>query len=407
MNEETASGLNKDSGKNGSNPTTDDKLEQNSVASENTASTSTTASKNNNPDESNPPTNENMSNSASQLVQDSEANTNSKVTNLEVAGAPDKINPFQNSSDDETSIASNEAQTHQQQQENYNPKLAATRAQQDQNKEQDGSDEEKRTRKIRKQRFDLQKPKRKPPAQCRQSARKSTGGKAPRGYEVTKAGKAIAPLIVPRPVTGDDSLEEDLIDSFDMSILKSLDDGENIDNIKQKTEDTFNQFVEKYNILKQCKYMLHTVQFKQGVLLKKSTNMPLKFQGRKSQYKKFDDMIASHHYYISTQDSPRTKENFHKTFFELDAEYMKRFLQAIKSKIENNRISTRQTNRETEPMIELKKMHHHLTNNYNSLFVNQWIPIAELAMPIWEKKLTQDEKVIQDRFAVPIAISYF
>ena len=41
-----------------------------------------------------------------------------------------------------------------------------------------------------------------------------------------------------------------------------LDDGENIDEIKQNMEETFDQFVKKYYILKQCKYILHTVWFK-------------------------------------------------------------------------------------------------------------------------------------------------
>ena len=41
------------------------------------------------------------------------------------------------------------------------------------------------------------------------------------------------------------------------------------------------------------------------------------------------------------------------------------------------------------------------------MYVNQWCPIANLAMTMWQNKVKSDEQFIQDRFAIPIAFQYF
>ena len=57
-------------------------------------------------------------------------------------------------------------------------------------------------------------------------------------------------------------------------------------------------------------------------------------------------------------------------------------------------------------MIELRKMHCHLSINDNSMYVNQLCPIAKIAMTMWKNKVKYDMQSIQDRFAIPIAIQY-
>ena len=52
-------------------------------------------------------------------------------------------------------------------------------------------------------------------------------------------------------------------------------------------------------------------------------------------------------------------------------------------------------------------MHRHLSINDNSNFVNQWCPIARIAMTMWQNTVKKDVQSIQDRFAIPIAIKYF
>ena len=55
-------------------------------------------------------------------------------------------------------------------------------------------------------------------------------------------------------------------------------------------------------------------------------------------------------------------------------------------------------------MIELRKMHRHLLQNDNSMFVNQWCPIDKIDMTMWQNKMKSDVQSIQDRFAIPILI---
>ena len=39
-------------------------------------------------------------------------------------------------------------------------------------------------------------------------------------------------------------------------------------------------------------------------------------------------------------------------------------------------------------------------------YIDEWTPIPKLAIPMWKNKITKDQKIIYDLFAVPIAIKY-
>ena len=89
---------------------------------------------------------------------------------------------------------------------------------------------------------------------------------------------------------------------------------------------------------------------------------------------------------------------------------MKQFLGEIKAKFEEDayiRARRKGPKKEHQDMTELRKMHRHLSINDNSNFVNQWCPIARIAMTMLQNTVKSDVQSIQDRFAVPIAISYF
>ena len=51
-----------------------------------------------------------------------------------------------------------------------------------------------------------------------------------------------------------------------------------------------------------------------------------------------------------------------------------------------------------------KNIHHHVSINDNSMYVNQWCTIAQIAMTMWQNKVKSDVQSIQDRFTIPIAI---
>ena len=216
---------------------------------------------------------------------------------------------------------------------------------------------------------------------------------------------------IKRVVFGEDY--DEILDSSDEEanyneLTKILNDTDRSIEIQEDTEESYDQFVKEYKILKECKYMLHTIQFKQGLYLNKVTKMALREENGIEHY---EDMIASHHYYVSTNKNVRTNANFGKTFFELSENYMKQFLKEIKETWDND-VITRQKRKgpikqERDEMKELRKMYNHLTQNSNPMFVNQWCKIADLAMPLWQKKLRNDEQIIQDRFAIPVAIKYF
>ena len=210
--------------------------------------------------------------------------------------------------------------------------------------------------------------------------------------------------------------DEEYMDSFNFTqnehydkITEKLNDPQESMTINQNLEHTYDQYVTEYSILQKCKYMLHTVQFHSGVRLDKSTRMALKKQPR--QYENYEAMIASHHYFISTENKVRAAHNFRRTFFELNHDYMKQFLGTIKAKCDEDAQRRARLKgprkKEHEDMIELRTMHRHLSINDNSMYVNQWCPIAKIAMTMWQNKLKSDVQSIQDRFAIPIAIQYF
>ena len=72
--------------------------------------------------------------------------------------------------------------------------------------------------------------------------------------------------------------------------------------------------------------MLHTIQFKQGLYLNKVTKMALREENGIEHY---EDMIASHHYYVSTNKNIRTNANFCKICFKWSENYIKPFLKKI------------------------------------------------------------------------------
>ena len=170
-------------------------------------------------------------------------------------------------------------------------------------------------------------------------------------------------------------------------IIEKLNDTEESMEINQTLEQTYDQYVIEYSILQKCNYIQHTVQFKKHVVLDKSTRMTLRRQPTQSsirQYESYKAMIASHHYFISTENKVQAEHDFCRTLFELNNDYMKQFLGTIKAKCDEDARRTARLKgprqKDHQNMIELKKMHRHLSINDNSMYVNQWCPIAEIAM---------------------------
>ena len=64
--------------------------------------------------------------------------------------------------------------------------------------------------------------------------------------------------------------------------------------------------------------------------------MALRHQPTRRQYDSYEDIIASHHYFISIENKVQAEHNFRRTFFELNHDYMKQFLGAIKAKCDEN-----------------------------------------------------------------------
>ena len=60
-------------------------------------------------------------------------------------------------------------------------------------------------------------------------------------------------------ITGDNSLEEGLINT-----LNKLDNEDDLVKIQEIKQETCDHFATKYKTLYQCKYILHTVQFKEA-----------------------------------------------------------------------------------------------------------------------------------------------
>ena len=89
--------------------------------------------------------------------------------------------------------------------------------------------------------------------------------------------------------------------------------------------------------------------------------MALKHQPTSTQYDSYDDMIASHHYYVSIENKVQADHNFCRTFFELNHDYMKQFLGTLQAKCDEG--ARRRTKlkgprqKEHQHMIELRIMH--------------------------------------------------
>ena len=99
------------------------------------------------------------------------------------------------------------------------------------------------------------------------------------------------------PIIGDNSLEDGLINT-----LNKLDNENDLVKIQEIKQETYDQFATKYKRLSQFKYILHRVQFKQGVQLSNKTQLALMSRKKEQKYKnfvKYEDMIASHYYYVS------------------------------------------------------------------------------------------------------------
>ena len=73
---------------------------------------------------------------------------------------------------------------------------------------------------------------------------------------------------------------------------------------------------------------------------------------------------------------------------------MKQFLVTVKVKCDEDerkraRMKGRNEN-EHHDMIEFRKMYRHLSINDNSMSMNQWCPIAKIAMTMWQNKVKSD-----------------
>ena len=147
------------------------------------------------------------------------------------------------------------------------------------------------------------------------------------------------------------------------------------------------------------------------VVIDKSTRMALKHQPTSSTYDSYKDIITSHHYFISTENKVWTEFNFCRTFFELNYDYKKQFLGTSKAKCDEDlRKRARMkgpSKKEHQDMIKLKKMYRYLSINNNFMYVDQWNPIAKIAMTMWQNKVKSDMQSIHDRFTIPSVIQYF
>ena len=198
-----------------------------------------------------------------------------------------------------------------------------------------------------------------------------------------------------------------------------LEDTEKARGISTETKLSFKEYANEYKKLRECQYMCHSIQYKEGIFLDPHTNMALPDQ--KDDYGniiKEEDMIASHHYFVSIDASKRTDKNFRKTFFELNKEsFMNGYLTNIKkliqkneetllTRLENNTISDRQAKQRKRELNELKDFEKKLTITDDIEYIDEWTPIAKLAMPMWKNKIAKDQKTIYDLFAVPMVLRY-
>ena len=84
--------------------------------------------------------------------------------------------------------------------------------------------------------------------------------------------------------------------------------------INRDMKETYRNYAEEYKILGQCQYMLHTVQFKEEIMLDPRTNLAVQgqYDSDTGRFLTTGEMITSCHCYISINKSLRKEENFQK-----------------------------------------------------------------------------------------------
>ena len=112
-----------------------------------------------------------------------------------------------------------------------------------------------------------------------------------------------------------------MTDEAKTSLFESrLEDKEIGRKMNQDMKEMYKDYSEEYYILGQCKYMLHTVQYKKGIMLDPCTNLAVQGQhdNDTGSFLTTEEMIVSYHYYVSISKQKRKEENFYKIFFELN-----------------------------------------------------------------------------------------
>ena len=57
-------------------------------------------------------------------------------------------------------------------------------------------------------------------------------------------------------------------------------------------------------------------------------------------------------------------------------------------------------------MDEFGQIRTYLTSNDNIEYLDKWVKMNELVLPLWKKKVEQDKQIIHNMFSVPIAVMY-
>ena len=80
--------------------------------------------------------------------------------------------------------------------------------------------------------------------------------------------------------------------------------------------------------------------------------------------------------------------------------------ETLLTRINNKTISDRLAKQRKRDINKLKDFEKKLTITNDIEYIDEWTPIAKLAMPMWKNKIAKDQKMIYDLFEVPIAIKY-
>ena len=131
-----------------------------------------------------------------------------------------------------------------------------------------------------------------------------------------------------------------------------LEDTEIAIGIRRETRASYKEYTYEYKKLKECQFMCHSVQYKEGTFLDPPTNIAIPDQkDDDGKIIKDKDIIALHHYFISIDASKRTDKIFRETLFELNKKsFMDEYLtnignlickneETLLTKMENNTIS--------------------------------------------------------------------